>query len=83
MALTETDIKAIRPNPTRHRWVNDGEGLYLRVAPSDRRTWIWRTKRNGNTSYFTIGEWPALTVKAARGHRDVCHRLLRPAQHWA
>ena len=66
MALTETDIKAIRPNPTRHRWVNDGGGLYLRVAPSDRRTWIWRTKRNGKTSYFTIGEWPDLSVKAAR-----------------
>src|SRR5687767_14655340 len=72
MPLTETDIKAIRPNPTRHRWINDGQGLYLRVAPptaSDRdgrRTWVWRTKRNGNTSYFTIGEWPALNVKAAR-----------------
>jgi hypothetical protein len=64
--LTETDIKAIRPKSTGHRWLNDGAGLYLRVAPSDRRTWIWRTKRNGKTSYFTIGEWPDLTVKAAR-----------------
>lgn len=66
MPLTETDIKAIKPHPDRHRWVNDGDGLYLRIAPSDRRTWIWRTKRNGKTSYFTIGEWPELTVKSAR-----------------
>ena len=66
MPLTETDIKALKPHPERHRWVNDGAGLYLRIAPSDRRTWIWRTKRNGKTSYFTIGEWPGLTVKAAR-----------------
>ena len=66
MALTETDIKAEKAHPERHRWINDGAGLYLRIAPSDRRTWIWRTKRNGKTSYFTIGEWPDLTVKAAR-----------------
>ena len=66
MPLTETDIKAIEPKSTGHRWLNDGAGLYLRVAPSDRRTWIWRTKRHGKTSYFTIGEWPDLTVKQAR-----------------
>lgn len=66
MPLTETDIKALKPHPARHRWVNDGDGLYLRIAPSDRRTWIWRTKRNGKTSYTTIGEWPSYTVKAAR-----------------
>lgn len=66
MPLTETDIKALKPDPARHRWLNDGGGLYLRIAPSDRRTWIWRTKRSGTTSYTTIGEWPALTVKAAR-----------------
>jgi integrase len=66
MALTETDIKALKPHPERHRWVNDGAGLYLRIAPSGRRTWTWRTKRNGKTSYVTIGEWPDLTVKGAR-----------------
>ena len=66
MPLTETDIKALKAHPERHRWVNDGAGLYPRIAPSDRRTWIWRTKRNGKTSYFTIGEWPEVTVKAAR-----------------
>ena len=66
MPLTETDIKALKAHPERHRWVNDGAGLYLRIAPSDRRTLILRTKRNGKTSYFTIGEWPDVTVKAAR-----------------
>ena len=65
MPLTETDIKAPKAHPERHRWVNDGAGLYLRIAPSDRRTWIWRTKRNGKISYFTMGEWPEVTVKAA------------------
>ena len=66
MALTETEIKAISPHPTRHRWVGDGDGLYLRVAPSDRRTWVWRTKRAGKTHYFTIGKWPELSVRQAR-----------------
>src|SRR5688572_21480757 len=66
MALTETDNKAEKADPTRHRWLNDGAGLYLRIAPSDRRTWIWRSKRHGKTSYFTIGEWPTTSVKAAR-----------------
>jgi Arm DNA-binding domain len=66
MPLTETDIKALKPHPKRHRGVNYGAGLYLRIAPSDRRTWIWRCKRAGKTAYLTLGEWPDLTVKAAR-----------------
>jgi hypothetical protein len=36
MPLTETDIKARRAHPERHRWVSDRAGLYLRIAPSDR-----------------------------------------------
>ena len=32
MPLTETDIKALKPHPERHWWVNDGAGLYLRIA---------------------------------------------------
>jgi len=66
VALTETEIKVLKPNPTRHRWVGDGAGLYLRIAPTGRTSWVWRTKRNGKTSYFTLGEWPDLTVRQAR-----------------
>jgi hypothetical protein len=58
MALTENDIKALRVDPLRHRWMGDGEGLYLRILPTDRRSWVWRVKRNGKTSYVTPGEWP-------------------------
>ena len=66
MKLPETDIKTFKPHPTRHRWVSDGAGLYLRIMPSGRRTWTWRTKRAGETSYTSIGEWPAMPVKEAR-----------------
>lgn len=43
MPLTETDIKAARADPARHRWLNDGAGLYLRepwasVRPIDDQT---------------------------------------------
>jgi len=67
MALTETDIKAEKTDPARHRWLNDGAGLYLRIAPprgrerDGRRTWVWRMERNGKTSYVTLGELPTLT----------------------
>jgi hypothetical protein len=66
MPLTETDIKALRTNHSGDRVINDGAGLYLRIQKTGRRTWIWRTKRHGKTSYFTLGEWPEMTVKAAR-----------------
>ncbi len=66
MPLTETDIKAEKADPTKERWLNDGSGLYVRIVPSDRRTWVWRTKRNGRTSYVTLGTWPDLSVKQAR-----------------
>ena len=29
-------------------------------------SWVWRTKKNGRTSYTTIGEWPEFSVKRAR-----------------
>jgi hypothetical protein len=48
--LTETEIKSLEPDAAKHVWVNDGDGLYLRIAPSDRRTWIWRTKRGTKTT---------------------------------
>lgn len=66
MALTETDIKTFKPHPDRDRWVNDGAGLYLRIVSSGRKSWVWRTKKNGRTSYTTLGEWPDLSVKQAR-----------------
>lgn len=62
MALTETEIKALKAPGFK----NDGDGLYLRILPSGRKSWVWRTKRRGQTSYATIGEWPDMGVKKAR-----------------
>jgi hypothetical protein len=51
--LNETDLKA--ENVASEHWLSDGACLYFRIVPSDRRTWIWGKKRNGVTSYVTVG----------------------------
>src|SRR5262245_50709796 len=66
MALTETEIKTFKPDTRRDLWKSDGAGLYLRIQSRGLFSWVWRRKRAGVTSYTTLGEWPAMPVRAAR-----------------
>ena len=43
--LTETEIKSLEPDAAA-RLGERRRQFHLRIAPSDRRAWIWRTKRH-------------------------------------
>lgn len=69
MALTDTAIKALRPRENRYT-VADEKGLSLEVFPTGGMLWHYRYRLNGKQERVTLGRYPALSLKLARGLRD-------------
>lgn len=63
--LTDLSIRAARPGPA-DRLMADGRNLFLRVRPSGSKTFVVRIRRAGTRRVHTIGNWPAITLAAAR-----------------
>lgn len=73
--LTDARIRAAKPGE-RDRWLNDGNGLYLRIRRSGSKSFVLRSKRGGRTQIRTLGAWPHYTLKKARleAARQAAHR---------
>jgi integrase len=69
MALTDAGIKALKPQAARYL-VSDGRGLSLDVLPSGKMSWLYRYRLNGKYEKVTLGRYPDLPLRAARGKRD-------------
>lgn len=69
MPLTDAKIKGLRPRPARYLQ-SDGKGLSLDVLPSGRMSWMYRYRLNGRQERVTLGQYPAMSLKAARDKRD-------------
>lgn len=64
--LTDTRIRALRPKAARYP-VSDGAGLILEIMPSGSKFWRYRYSLHGKRqSPVTIGEYPAVSLAAAR-----------------
>jgi hypothetical protein len=66
MPLTEANIRNAKPKPGKDNWLNDGNGLYLRVHKGGSKTWVIRRKRFGKTTVTTVGQYPEIGLKQAR-----------------
>ncbi len=69
MPLTDTAIKALKPKATRYT-ETDEKGLVLEVFPTGGMLWHYRYRLNGKQERVTLGRYPALSLKLARGMRD-------------
>jgi integrase len=69
MALTDAGIKALKSRAGRYM-VSDGRGLSLDVLPSGKMSWLYRYCLDGTYGKVTLGRYPDLSLKAARGRRD-------------
>ena len=65
MALTELAIKKLGKRDKRYE-ISDSGGLYIRVAPSGLKTWIFRYQFDGRPRRMSLGKWPGIGVAAAR-----------------
>ncbi len=61
-ATCPTDKKRVR--------LTDEKGLYLEVGPSGSKRWFQKVYVNGKESRLSIGNYPAVSLKAARVKRD-------------
>lgn len=69
MALTDAQIKALKPKASRYL-VSDGRGLSMDVLPSGKMSWLFRYRLNASYEKVTLGRYPDLSLKAARAKRD-------------
>ena len=65
MALTELAVKRLAKKGTRYE-VQDAGGLYLRVAPSGLKNWMYRYYFDGRSRRVNLGKWPGIGIAEAR-----------------
>ncbi len=73
--LTDSRIKSVKPTD-KEQSLFDGGGLFLLVSPSGSKRWKFRYKYQGKTKKITIGEYPIVTLKAAREKRAEFREML-------
>ena len=65
--LTVAGINALKPEATDYR-VADGRGLYLRISPAGRKSWLFRYRQPGSGKYtnWAFGRYPDVGLSDAR-----------------
>lgn len=74
--LTDTRCTTAKPQEKDYT-LFDGGGLHLLIKKSGAKVWRYKFKRpSGKSGLMTFGNYPALTLSAARDKRRDCERLL-------
>lgn len=74
--LTDSKCEAAKPREKEYK-LFDGQGLYLAVKPSGSKVWRFKfTRPDGRAGLATFGNYPALTLRAARDRRASALELL-------
>ena len=68
--LTDKSVRELKPREKGEYMICDGRGLYIRVAPTGRKTWVYRRQGRGQKKVQTLGVWPMMSLYAARLARD-------------
>ena len=75
MALSDTEIRKIKPAEKRQR-LFDGGGMYLEVAPTGGKLWRLKFRFDGKEKLLSLGTYPDTGLKDARKRRDEARQLL-------
>jgi integrase len=75
--FTAKFVENVKPGPVRRELPDGGcAGLYLISQPSGVRSWAVRYRFNGKSVKLTLGQWPAMTLAAAREATTTAQRAL-------
>ena len=74
--LTDTDCRNLKAKPAGKGRIYDGGGLYLEAMPSGRKVWRFAYRFAGKENRASFGEYPAITLAAARRKRDESRGML-------
>ncbi|MCL1861918.1 MAG: tyrosine-type recombinase/integrase [Proteobacteria bacterium] len=75
MALTDTEVRLSKAKSKSYS-LRDTEGLSLFVATTGVRSWHFRYLWNGIPRRYSLGTYPAISLKQARSLRDEAHQML-------
>lgn len=81
----ETTYRTAKPKEAVYR-LSDGQGLYMLIHPDGAKRWRYQYSRPaGGRNTLSLGDYPAVTLAAARERRDEARRLLAdgidPGEH--
>jgi len=75
MKLTNQEIINVKPGTKR---IADGHGLYLEITPSGSKLWRYKYRFGGREKLLSIGQYPLVTLKAARNiHMEARMNLMK------
>jgi integrase len=63
--FTDTYIRNLKAKDKRYEEY-EGAGFGIRVSPNQNKSWIYRYKMNGKTDKMTLGQYPSLSLAAAK-----------------
>ena len=75
MSLSSTQVRTIKPGSKSRKYF-DGRGLYLEVAPSGGKWWRLKYRFDGKEKRLSLGTYPDVSLKEARGRRDEARRQI-------
>jgi integrase len=75
MTLTDTAIKKARARERAYN-MSDGEGLFLRIAPSGGKLWRWKYRHEGKEKLMSFGGYPGVSLAGARERHREARALL-------
>jgi integrase len=78
--LTAAAAKAAKPKDKEYLLADGRQGLYLRVLPSGKKTWIFKYKFNGNARKLTLGQFKDMSLAEARDEHDIKRLIVRRGQ---
>jgi len=80
MPITDVKIRQAKPalKPIK---ITDSNGLYIEVKPNGSKLWRYRYELGGKENVFAIGEYPAVSLQAARAARDSARALVKKGTH--
>jgi integrase len=75
MPLSDIAVKAFRPRERVYK-VYDRNGLFLLVNPSGSKLWRWRYRFEQKEKLMALGEYPVVSLAAARDHHLSARKIL-------
>ncbi|AKC80591.1 integrase [Xanthomonas arboricola] len=80
MPLTDAKIRTAKPGlkPVK---LTDGGGLYLEVRPTGAKLWRYRYRIAGKENVYAMGEYPEVSLAAARAEHDKARALVKQGLH--
>ncbi|MDD2468912.1 MAG: integrase arm-type DNA-binding domain-containing protein [Desulfobulbus sp.] len=79
--LTAIQVRNAKPKEKAYK-LTDGKGLFLHIATSGKKTWRYRYELPpGKESTFVIGEYPVLSLEAARAERVALREIVKAGEN--